>query len=44
MHDLAGGLTAVNVSSGIVFSFKLLDTPVLVHHLPAPERDKSATR
>jgi hypothetical protein len=44
MYDPAGCITAVEICSGILFGFKLLDSSVLVHHLPAPERDKSAVR
>ena len=40
MYDLAGRITAVEMGAGIFFSFKLLDSPILVHHLSAPDRDE----
>jgi hypothetical protein len=42
MDDPACGIAAVEIGTGIVFGFKLLDAPVLVHNLPTPYCVKSA--
>jgi hypothetical protein len=44
MDDPARSIAAIQIGTCIVFRFKLLDSPILVYVLPAPNCVKSAAR